>query len=430
VHQATHDGLTGLPNRTLLRDRLDQALLRGRADATVALLFLGLNRFKNVNDSLGHEVGDRVLLEVAERLSTALRPGDTLARFSGDEFVVLCEDLPDEPTRIAARLQRSLEEPFRGPTSDIVLRAAIGITVAHGPHTNPERLLREAASAMAQAKATARPWWVFDEELQSRATKRLQTEHALQQALEREELLVHYQPLLDVAAGRIVAAEALVRWRHPERGLVPPMDFIPLAEETGQIADIWRFVLARACRQAAAWAAAGRPIRVSVNISVDQLRQGDLPEDVQRELLRSQLPPERLCLEITESSLIREAGQGFGDLTRLRDLGVQLSIDDFGTGYSSLSYLHQLPVDELKIDRSFISQLGRGTRESHLVEAITVMARALGLGVVAEGVETPGQLEYLAEVGCQLAQGYLIARPQPPEQILGLLPRQSERLTV
>ena len=430
-HQATHDSLTGLPNRTLLRDRLDHALVRDRHRTDVAVLFLGLNRFKVVNDSLGHDAGDRVLVEVAERLSAALRPGDTLARFGGDEFVVLCENVPSGgASRVADRLQRCLEDPFPGPTADITLHAAIGIAAAEGSAAGAERLLREAASAMAQAKATGRAWTVFDDALQTRATARLQTEHALQRALDRDELLVHYQPVLDVATGRVVGAEALVRWQHPERGMVPPMDFIPIAEETGQIIAIGRHVLTRACEQAAAWAAGGTPLRVSVNVAVTQLRHGDFPDLVRRTLATTGLAPEQLCLEITESALIREADHGAPELTRLRDLGVQLSIDDFGTGYSSLSYLHRLPVDELKIDRSFISRLGHDTRESHLVEAIIGMARALGLVVVAEGVETGEQLELLADLGCQLAQGYLIARPQPPEQILTQLSSHPARTVV
>jgi diguanylate cyclase (GGDEF)-like protein len=428
MHQATHDPLTGLANRVLLRDQLDHALRRDSDGGNAAVMFLGLNRFKMVTDGYGHDAGDLLLVQVAARLSRALPPGDTLARLGGDEFAVLCENVhPEDAVGVAERLHRCLEEPFRGPAADLVLQAAIGIAVARESTTGSEQLLREADSAMRQAKRTARDWCLFDDALQARATSQLQVEHALRLALERGELFLHYQPLLDVATGRTVGAEALVRWQHPERGLVPPLEFIPVAEETGQIAAIGRFVLTRACQQAAAWAAAGHPLRISVNVAVDQLRQDDFPALVRQVLAETGLAPGQLCLEITESSLMREADHGAAELARLRQLGVHLAIDDFGTGYSSLSYLHQLPVDELKIDRSFISRLDQEGRDRHLVEAIIGMARALRLTVVAEGVETGEQLELLAGLGCQRAQGYLFAPPQTAEAFLARIDTKPTR---
>jgi diguanylate cyclase (GGDEF)-like protein len=422
VYQAMHDPLTALPNRSLLRDQLERALERGADGAGIAVFWLGVERLDIVTDGFGHDAGDRVLVEVAERLSARLGPRDTLARVGGAAFIVLCEDaLGGELGDMAERLHDCLERPFRGPASDIVVHASIGIAVGRPAARTAEQLLREADGAMRQAKATGRPWCLFDHQLQTRATHHLATEHALRLALERDELLVHYQPLIEVATGKIVGTEALVRWQHPDRGLVPPLEFIPTAEQTGQIAEIGRLVLTRACQQAAAWTAAGHPLRMSVNLAVDQLRHDDFPDIVQRILEETGLAPSQLCLEITESSLMRETAHGCAELTRLKLLGVELAIDDFGTGYSSLSYLHELPVDELKVDRSFISRLDREPRDRHLVEAIIGMTRALGLTVVAEGVETNEQWEFLAGLGCHLAQGYLFAAPQPPQRVLGLL---------
>jgi EAL domain-containing protein (putative c-di-GMP-specific phosphodiesterase class I) len=298
------------------------------------------------------------------------------------------------------------------------------VAMAGDRATSPEQLLREADSAMREARITGREWMLFDHALQERATHHLAMEHDLWQALRRDELIVHYQPLLEVGNGRIVAAEALVRWEHPERGLVPPLEFIPTAEETGQIGAIGEFVLSRACAQAAAWSAAGYLLRISVNVAVSQLRDPAFPGLVERILSESGLAPAQLCLEITESSLMREAGQGSAELVRLKRLGVDLSMDDFGTGYSSLAYLHHLPVDELKVDRSFIGRLGRAGRDRHLVEAIVGMARALDLTVVAEGVETDEQLEFLGGLGCELAQGYLFAPAVPASELLELLRHQ------
>ena len=422
THQATHDPTTGLPNMLLVRDRLEHALRRDRDGSTVAVLCLGLSGFQTVTAGFGHEAGDRVLVEVAARLADVLRPGDTLARLGADEFLVVCEDAGEnEAIGVAERLLHAMVEPFGGLVSDIVLHPAIGIAVADDAAKGAPQLLREADSAMRQAKSQGSAWCLFDDSLHVRATKHLAVEHALRQALRRDEFIVYYQPLLDVATGRIVGSEALVRWMHPDKGLVPPMDFIPTAEETGQIVDIGRLVLTRACQQAVEWAEAGYPLRMSVNVSVAQLRRTGFPDEVQKILTETGLAPDWLCLEITESSLVREVGQGPRNLDRLKAMGVHLAIDDFGTGYSSLSYLHQLPVGVLKIDQSFVSRLGQDPRDRHVIEAIAGMALALNLMVVAEGVETREQLEFVADLGCHVAQGYLIAAPQPAEAFFTLL---------
>ena len=417
LHQATHDPLTGLPNKALLGGQLAEALA-GEAD--VAVFCVGLERLDIVTDGLGHDAGDHVVVEVARRLSKALDPQATLARFAGAEFVVICPGIGDERAGpIAGRLLGCLERPFRGPDAGIVMTGSVGVAVGRAG-TSPEQLLREADSAMREARMSGHGWMLFDRAMQLRATRHLAIEHDLWQALRHGELTVRYQPLIDIGSGRVVAAEALVRWEHPQRGLVPPLDFIPTAEETGQISAIGRFVLAEACDQAAAWAVAGHPLRMSVNVAVGQLRDPAFPGLVSAVLSETGLTPDRLCLEITESSLLREADHSAAELVRLKQLGIDLAMDDFGTGYSSLAYLRHLPVDELKIDRSFISRLGRAGRDRHLVEAIVGMAQALDLAVVAEGVESDEQLEFLRGLGCKLAQGYLFSPAVPADELLAL----------
>jgi diguanylate cyclase (GGDEF)-like protein len=424
LHQAMHDPHTGLPNTILLRERLDEALRPGGRGAGVAVLCLRVNRLDVVNEGFGRSTGDRVLAEVAARLSQVLRPDDVLVRSGGDEFIVFGANLGEEGAlEMARRLHSCLDEPFRGPVSDIVLHASVGITLARQSATS-DQLLREADSAMREATRTDQSVHRFDSALQLRATEHLAVEHALWAALQEEQLHVYYQPLVEVATGKFVGTEALVRWRHPERGVMMPGEFIGIAEDTGQIAAVDRYVLARACEQAAAWTAAGHPLRMSVNVAAGQLNDASFQDFVQRVLADTGLSPAQLCLEITESSLMRQAARGDEYLAELKRVGVALSIDDFGTGYSSLAYLHHLPVDELKIDRSFISGLGRDRRDRHLVEAIVGMGRALGLEVLAEGVESEHQMQALAALGCTRAQGYLFARPQPPDRLLSLLEEQ------
>jgi diguanylate cyclase (GGDEF)-like protein len=412
LHQASHDALTGLPNRALLRHVLD-GVLSGE-DRQVALLLLGIDRFKLINDGLGHEAADVILREVAERLSEGLRAGDTLARFGGDEFVLLLPGAgPDAAREVAQRMHDALSEPFAAPGADVVIRASIGLSVGWTSGFEGDQLLRQAVAAMRHAKSAGEITSVYDETLPVRATYQLDVERDLRRALALGELVVHYQPLVAVDGRQIVGAEALLRWEHPERGTVPPLEFIPVAEQSGQIVEIGSFVLERACQDAASWAAGGHPLRVSVNVAVAQLQGGEFAREVADVLNRTGLPSHLLCLEITESSLMRSDQRRAEGLAALRALGVHLAIDDFGTGYSSLAYLHSLPVNELKIDRSFINRLGSDTRDRHLVQAIIGMASALGLTVVAEGVETEEQLLYLSERGCDLAQGYLFSMPQP-----------------
>jgi diguanylate cyclase (GGDEF)-like protein len=417
LHQINHDSLTGLPNAHRLRERLRRSL-RGRGDGVdLAVVWLGLDRFKNVNHGFGHQVGDRLLEQVAERIAQQLRPQDTLARFGGDEFVVICENTgADGAISVVERLQLLFRDPFHAGGNEIALQASLGIAITEPEPGNAEQMLREASSAMRQAKARgAGGWRIFTGQTQERATEQLALEHALRDARDQDQFVVHYQPVLEVASGAIVGAEALVRWQHPTRGLVLPPDFLPVAEQTGQIGAIGGFVLFDACRHATRWSEAGYPLRVSVNVAVGQLTDPHFPALVQQALNQTGLSPGQLCLEFTESALIGHAEQTVGTMNRLRGLGVTLSVD-FGTAYSSLAFLHELPVDELKIDHSFIAELGNDTRHTHLVEAIIRMAHALRLAVVAEGVETAHQLDLLTDLGCERAQGSLVAPAQTAQQ--------------
>lgn len=421
LHQSLHDPLTALPNRSLFHDRLSHALDRGRrARSGVAVLFIDLDRFKLVNDSLGHDAGDELLVSMATRLAGALRPGDTVGRFGGDEFTVLCEDLPtataaERAAEIAQRLQGEISKPTELRDTEIFLTASIGIAIALDEGALPDDLLRDADAAMYHAKnrGTGR-WEVFDQALRERALTRNETETALHRAIERGELRLFYQPMISIAEQRCVGAEALVRWQHPERGLVPPGDFIDLAEESGLIHDLGRWVLHEAATQTARWQAnAPDDFTVSVNISGRQLAQGNLHEIVAETLRATGARPERLCLEITESILMEDTEQTVELIKRVRDLGVRFSIDDFGTGYSSLGYLKSFPVDAVKVDRTFVSTMTSDRGDAAIVAAVVGLAHALNLRVVAEGVETAEQLAALAALGCELAQGFYFSPPQP-----------------
>jgi diguanylate cyclase (GGDEF)-like protein/PAS domain S-box-containing protein len=436
AHQALHDHLTGLPNRSLLLDRLSQAVARlGRADTRLGVLFFDLDHFKVINDSLGHDAGDRVLQAVAARVAGVLRPTDTLARLGGDEFVVVCEALegPDDASAVADRIARALAPPIDEGEDELIVGASIGVVVTGDDHADPAGLIRDADAAMYRAKEQGRGRAeLFDEGMRVRVVGRLRKERALRRALQRDELRVHYQPVVSLPDLGVTGVEALVRWEHPERGLLAPAEFVPLAEETGLILELGDWVLAEACRQAAAWTGVlgeDRTLEVAVNLSTKQLSQADLAKRVAALLERYGLPPAQvaLCLEITESLMLEDpmvTGGLLGDLARL---GVRLAIDDFGTGYSSLAYLRRFPVHTLKVDRSFVSGLGLDADSRAVVAAIVELAHALGLEVVAEGVEEQVQLQALVDLGCDRAQGFLFAHPAPPEALAELLSRRSCR---
>ena len=421
-HQALHDTLTGLPNRALLDDRMSHALTLARArGSTVAVLFLDLDRFKVLNDADGHAAGDAVLVEVARRLRAAVRPEDTVARFGGDEFVVLCETGGlSTAHQVAERLHESLAHPFRSTGPTRTLAASIGIAVAHRDSTAAD-LLRDADTAMYRAKDLGRGRTaVFDADVRARASARLSATTALQRALSEGELRLHYQPVLDLDDERLLGFEALVRWQHPEHGLLAPGAFIADAEETGLIVPLGEWVLRTALEQATRWAAlaaAGTaPPHMAVNLSARQLEEPDLAELIRAALAANAFPPSALTLEITESVVMEDVLRSVDHLRALRDIGMDLSIDDFGTGYSSLVYLKRLPVTTLKIDREFVSGLGLDPHDSAIAAAVIAMARALDLRVVAEGVETPLQLAELRRLGCDAAQGFLFSRPVPAEE--------------
>lgn len=438
AHQATHDTLTGLANRVLFRDRLELALARAERRASfVALLFLDLDRFKDVNDTLGHSAGDQLLKDFSVRLKTALRASDTLARIGdeevtlarvgSDEFVVLCEDLASEAdaVRIAERIQKVLLSPFVVGSTEYVVTASIGIALANAAHRDAEDLLRDADIAMYRAKAHGPGGWeVFDERVRVQALERVAMERALRQALEAGELRLHYQPIVTLDGGALQSVEALVRWQHPERGLLPAGEFIPMAEESALIMQIGAWTLREACEQACRWRARfgeQAPLPVSVNVSARQLAQVELPQIVRQVLAETGLAAGDLAIELTETALIEDSAVPAASLRELRSLGVKILLDDFGTGYSSLSHLQRFPVDALKIDRSFVMHLGAEEDDSEIVRAIAAMATALGLEVVAEGVETAEQALEAQALGCGSAQGYYFARPSPPMEIEALI---------
>jgi diguanylate cyclase (GGDEF)-like protein/PAS domain S-box-containing protein len=417
-HQALHDPLTGLPNRTLGLDRITRALERARrTDGRVAVLCLDLDRFGVVNDSVGPDLGDVVLIEVASRLQLALRGGDTAARLSGDEFVVVCDDVRDEgeAVLVAERVLETLREPVHLDGRLVVPTASVGIAVsregeAAGPGT-ANALLRDAGAALHRAKTNGQGGWdLVDDELRRHAVDRLDIEDALRTALVRDQLRLHMQPIVDLTTGTIVGREALVRWQHPERGLLPPAWFLPIAEESGLIDDVGRWVLEEAARIAAATPRLGY---VAVNVSPSQVRRANLLGDVEDSLKNTGLHPSNLVIELTESVMLGSAPAGRRQLHQLERLGVRLMVDDFGTGFSALSHLRDLPVSGIKVDRTFTAGLGRDRQCDRIVEALTGLARGLGVDIVAEGVETTEQRDVLAALGCAHAQGYLFGRPEP-----------------
>jgi diguanylate cyclase (GGDEF)-like protein len=427
ARRALHDPLTGLPNRALLADRLEQALARSREDGTMlALLLVDLDEFKNVNDSLGHHTGDQLLTQVAPRLRAAVRPQDTVARFGGDEFVVLCEGLagPWEAEDVAHRLAGAWSEPFPLGEDDVYISGSTGIAVARAGRADRAALLREADAAMYRAKDRGRGHAeLYDDAMRAQAYERLRLERDLRRALADGDIAVHYQPIVDLETGRPIAVEALSRWTHPERGHVSPAAFIPVAEESGLIADLGRDVLRDACAQVARWRAelpGAEHLQLSVNVSARQITRGELLTQVGQALREAGLPPSALALEVTESALMEETDAPGPVLASLRALGVQIVLDDFGTGYSSLSYLRRFPLDGLKLDRSFVDGLGRQDAAA-VVAAIIGMGTTLGLVITAEGIETRDQAERLRDLGCPRGQGYVLARPLPPQDAAAFL---------
>ncbi len=421
-HQALHDTLTGLPNRALVLDRAAQLLARSarRPGVLAGALFIDIDGFKHVNDSLGHAAGDQLLKTVGERLQGAVRDHDTVGRLGGDEFVVLVDTSADERRLdlLADRLTEVLREPVALEDGRRIFSVTASIGVAMGQYGTPDGLLRDADLALYAAKAAGKDRYaLFDASMYAGAEGRLELESDLGSALAQRQFFLLYQPIFDLPRQRVVGVEALIRWRHPERGVVPPDSFIPLAEESGMIVQIGRWVLEEACRQAAAWSAEGLELTVAVNVSAHQLSRRGFAEDVRSALAASGIQPSMLTLELTETTLMRDVTAAGAALKAIKALGVRIAIDDFGTGYASLSQLQRLPVDILKIDRSFVAALDDGGQSRELLQAILGVGEALSLTVVAEGIEEAEQMAILEEMGCEMAQGFLMGRPGPAEEI-------------
>jgi diguanylate cyclase (GGDEF)-like protein len=428
---AMHDGLTGLVNRASFLEYLERAVARvqRRPDRAVGLLFLDLDRFKQVNDSLGHLAGDRLLASIARRLQGCVRPGDVLARLGGDEFAVLLDDIrdPTDATRVAERMQEVLHMPFLSEGTEIVVSASIGIAFGGIGLEGPEDLLRDADLAMYRAKATGKARFeVFDVGLRASERARAGLENDLRRALDRGELRVHYQPIVNASDGRIVAFEALARWAHPQRGLLNAASFIPLAEESGTITALGRWVLREALRQLHAWQRdypASPPLTVSVNLSPREVLQPRLATAVAEALRQADVPAQSLSLEITESLFIDGGETAVATLHELAALGVRLHLDDFGIGYSSLSYLHRFPISAVKIDRYFVNRIDAAECEA-IVRSVVELSKRLGMDAIAEGAESDAQSDRLRAIGCRLLQGYACARPMPPNDMEALLARE------
>ncbi len=436
-HQAVHDALTGLPNRLLLTDRITQALGRSqRSRQLTALLFLDIDRFKLVNDSLGHAAGDEILLAVASRLREASRDSDTVARFGGDEFVVLCEELKTKEAaiRAAQRILDNFTDPIAACGRHFPVKVSVGVAIATpGVRVSTDTVLSAADAAMYRAKDRGgNRYEVFDSTMRGRALEHLEMQTELRDALDRRELVVHYQPIVEIASHDVVGVEALVRWNHPKRGLILPIEFIAIAEEADLIGRIGSYVLEEACRSIGTWNAEHpeRPLSVSVNLSTKQLTSTSLPGLVQRTLEVSGLAPARLCLEITESALLEDVAINNTCLSSLKAFGISIAVDDFGTGYSSLLYLKRFPVDALKIDQSFIQGLGSNDQDTEIVGAVVGLARGLGMRTVAEGVERLEQLAALEALGCDTAQGHLWAPALPEAELWQWLDAARDRRTL
>lgn len=415
-HLAHHDVLTGLPNRILMNDRLAQALaLARRSGKQLAVLFMDLDRFKHINDSLGHTVGDQLLQSVSQRLLGCVRHSDTISRQGGDEFVTLLPDIdhPEDAALSAQKMLMTIALPHLIDQHDLHIGASIGISIYPEDGLDAETLIKHADTAMFHAKDNGRNSYAFfEQEMTARAIARQTIEASLRLALERQEFVLHYQPKINLLSGMIVGIEALVRWQHPQRGLLEPAEFVPIAEDCGLILPIGRWVLREACLQARAWQDAGLPlITIAVNTSALEFRAGDFLEYLRATLDESRLEPRYLELELTESILMRDAASADSVLHALADLGVKLAVDDFGTGYSSLSYLRQFPINTLKIDRSFVNQITRNPDDAAIVSAVIGMGKSLRQLVIAEGVETAEQVAFLLAQHCDEGQGYFFGRP-------------------
>jgi diguanylate cyclase (GGDEF)-like protein/PAS domain S-box-containing protein len=426
AHRAVHDPLTGLANRQLVLDRAEQMLARSRrTGAQVAAYFIDLDNFKDANDSLGHEAGDRLLQAVAGRFAGILRADDTVGRLGGDEFVVLAEgaSLTVGPERVAERLREALRQPFRVQGYEglpISVTASIGI--AAGPRPSAQELLRDADVALYQAKAEGRDRWVlFEAAMQSAAVDRLELKSDLDAAVTAGQFFLAYQPIFDLGLGGVRGVEALIRWDHPGRGVVPPDEFVPTLEDTGMIVEVGRWVLHQACTQAAAWRDRGHPVAISVNVSMRQLESPLFIDHVEEALAAGGLEPSQLTLEVTESTLMRDAEATVARLRRLKEVGVMIAIDDFGTGYSSMAYLRQFPVDVLKIDRTFVAGMDGTPDGDALVRTLVELGRILGLVTLAEGIENQTQLDGLRAARCDRGQGFIVSRPVEPAAVDALL---------
>jgi diguanylate cyclase (GGDEF)-like protein len=431
VQQAFHDDLTGLANRALFKDRVEHAVTRrAQGPRLAALLFLDLDRFKTVNDGLGHTAGDALLVAIAERLHSVLRPEDTIARLGGDEFGILVEDLqlPQEALALAERVQGAFSEPFQVGERQIAIRSSIGVVMASGGDRTADDLLRDADVAMYRAKVSGRgSYALFETSMQAEVAARLELESDLREAIEQNQLTLAYQPIIALRDGTVAGVEALARWRHHDRGDVPPAVFIPSAEESGLILPLGRWVLRRACEDLAVLRRAGRAaavLRVSVNVSPRQLSDPGFVDDVRGALRDADLPADALCIEVTESVVLDCGEAGVESLRVLRVDGCSISLDDFGTGYSSLSDLRTLPIDELKIDRSFVAALLDGGVDAVVAEAVVRLGAALGVAVVAEGVEDAAVAGRLASLACPFAQGFHFGRPAPLAELVARLADQ------
>jgi len=435
VHRAFHDELTGLANRALFANRVEQGLLRGSRNALrTAVIFLDLDDFKEINDSLGHAAGDALLKQSAERLRVCLRAGDTAARLGGDEFAVLLEECHDdgvEVMQVAERIAQAFARPFALEEREAFASASIGVALSRGDESG-EELLRNADLAMYLAKRRGKARVErFAAHMHEEVVERLDLLADLRYAIEREELQLEYQPIVDLETRRVSGLETLVRWDHPRRGRIPPTDFIPIAEQSGLIVAIGRWVLLHACAHARHWSRSLphlMPVTITVNLSARQLGDENLIDDVANALRVAGLRRDQLVLELTESTLLANSEETVGILTSLKSLGVRLAIDDFGTGYSSLSYLHRFPVDVLKIDKSFVEGVADGPGGSALASAVIGLGNSLSLRTVAEGIETEAQFAALLALGCKFGQGYLFSRPLPPGDVMPFLLTHGQRV--